>query len=149
MAVSSQAASSGPLLRWASTRAFSSASALLRFSALRIFAQLAADAFPNGRCRCVMAGVLRQVELATLPSGAAEHGFASGLQAGMIVGGDELHAAHAARDQVFQKGPPQDAVIGNFGLKERHRHAENTAAAIWPDPDCRQHGSVTHDPALP
>jgi len=52
----------------------------------------------------------------------------------MIVGGDQLHAAHAAPDQVFRKGPPQKPVMGNFGLGEGHRHAEYAAAAIWPDP---------------
>ena len=67
----------------------------------------------------------------------------------MIVGGDEPHAAHAARNQVFQKGAPQAAVIGNFSFGERHRHAETTAAAIWPDANGRQHGSVTHDATLP
>ena len=84
----------------------------------------------------MMDGVLRQVELAALPNGATQHGFASGLQASMIVGGDELDAAPAARDQVFQKGPPQAAVIGNFGLGEGHRHAENPATAIWSNPKC-------------
>jgi hypothetical protein len=89
-------------------------------------------------------GVLRQMELAALPDGAAQHGLAGALEAGMIIGGDELDATHAARDQVFKKGAPV-----NFGLGERYRHAENTAAAIWPDPNCRQHGSVTHDTTLP
>jgi hypothetical protein len=92
----------------------------------------------------MMDGVLRQVELAALPDGAAEHGFASGLEAGMIVGGDELDAAHAARDQVFQEGAPV-----NFSFGDGNRHAENTAAAIWTDPECRQNGSVTHDTTLP
>ena len=91
-------------------------------------AQLAADALADGDCRGMMDGVLRQVELAALPDGAAQHGLAGGLQAGMIVGSDESHAAHAASDQVFQEGPP----VG-FGLGESHRHAEHTAAAIRPD----------------
>ena len=91
-----------------------------------------------------MDGVLRQVELATLPCGTTQHGFAGRLEAGMIVGGDDLHAAHAARNQILQKGPPVD-----FGLGDGHRHAENTAAAIWPDTECRQHSSIAHDTALP
>jgi len=91
-----------------------------------------------------MYGVLRQVELAALPDGATQHGLAGGLEAGMIVGGDELDAAPAARNQILQKGPP---VTFSFG--DGNRHAENTAAAIWPDPNCRQYGSVTHDTTLP
>ncbi len=67
----------------------------------------------------------------------------------MIVGGDEPGAAYAARDQVLEKGARPDAVIGNFGLGAGNRYTENTAAAIWPDPNGRQHGSVTHDTVLP
>ena len=91
-----------------------------------------------------MDGVLRQVELAALPDGAAQHGLAGGLEAGMIVGGDEPHATHAARNQILQKSPPVD-----FGLGECHRHAEDTATAICPDTECRQHSSIAHDTALP
>jgi hypothetical protein len=40
------------------------------------------------------------------------------------------------------------AVAGDFGLGECDRDANNAATAVWPNPKCRQHGSVTNDTAL-
>jgi hypothetical protein len=85
-----------------------------------------------------------QVELAALPDSATQHGLAGGLQASMIVGGDEPHAAHAASDQVFQEGPPMD-----FGLGKGDGDAEDRASAIGADTDCREHGSIAHHATLP
>ena len=88
-------------------------------------------------------GVLSQVELAALPAGAAEDGLARGPQAGMIVGDDVGHAAHATGNEALQEDTPMD-----LGLGDGARDAEHPAALIGADADRRKHGGVTHDPSL-
>ena len=94
--------------------------------------QLRADPFTGSRIGRVMDRVLRQVELASLPDGSAEHGAACSAQAGMIVRDDELDPAHAALDEAFEEGPPV-----HFGFGQGHRDAQHPAALVRPDPDRR------------
>ena len=90
-----------------------------------------------------MDGVLGEVELAALPSRAAEHGPAGGAQAGVVVGDDIVHPAHAARLQALQKSPPMHLRLG-----EGDRDPEHPAALVRADADRREHGGVAHDAAV-
>ena len=90
-----------------------------------------------------MDGVLGQMELAALPCRAAEDGPAGGAQAGVVVGDDVFDAAHAARLQALQEGPPV-----NLGLGQGDGDAEHPAALVRADADRREHGGVTHDAAV-
>jgi hypothetical protein len=54
------------------------------------------------------AGILLQMELATLPGHGGEHGPAGGLEPGMIVGDDALDALESPGKQALQEAAPMD-----------------------------------------
>ena len=105
-------------------------------------AQLGADAFADGGIRRVMDGVLRQVELAALPFGAAQHGPARGAQTGVVIGYDIFHPTQTARLQALQKGSPVD-----LSLRQGHRDAQHPAPGVRADTDGRKHGGITNHAA--
>ena len=90
-----------------------------------------------------MDGVPGEVELAALPFRAAQDGPARGAQTCVIVGDHILDAAHAARLQAFQKGPPMDLRLG-----EGDRDAQHPATLVGADADRREHGGVADDPTV-
>ena len=83
------------------------------------------------------------MELAALPAGAAEDGLARGPQAGMIVGDDVGHAAHATGNEALQEDTPMDRRPRRWRKRRRA-----PGGAIGADADRRKHGGVTHDPSL-
>ena len=103
-------------------------------------AQFLADGLADGLIGGVVDGVLGEVELAALPAGAGQHGFAGGLEARMIVRGEELHALQAARHQAFQEGAPV-----HLGLGEGDRDAQHAAPARGVDADGGEHGAIVRD----
>ena len=64
-------------------------------------------------------------------------------QSGMIVRYNVLDAAQAASLEALEEGAPM-----HLGFRQGHRDAEQPATLIWADPDCREHRSVAHDPAM-
>ena len=56
--------------------------------------------------------VVLQVKLAALPRHASEHGFACGLETGVIVAGNELDPTQTALDQAVQQRSPVDLGFG-------------------------------------
>ena len=76
-----------------------------------------------------MDGVAGQVELAALPSGAAQHGAPGSAQAAVVVGDDEVDPAQPAGDEAFEECPPVD-----LGLRQGHRHAQNPRRSSGPMP---------------
>ncbi|OGO75954.1 MAG: hypothetical protein A3K41_10285 [Chloroflexi bacterium RIFOXYD12_FULL_57_15] len=59
----------------------------------------------------MLAGILLQVELATLPGNATKNSDPSSFQTGMIVTHDELYTLQTAFDQALQEGAPMDFVL--------------------------------------
>ena len=55
----------------------------------------------------------------------------------MIVGDDELDAAHAARDQSVEEGAPVD-----LGFRQGDADAEHAAPLVGADADSREDGHV-------
>ena len=106
-------------------------------------AQLGADALADRKARRVMNGVPGEVELAALPFRAAQDGPARGAQTCVIVGDHIVDAAHAARLQAFQKGPPM-----NLRLGEGDRDAQHPATLVGADAHGREHGGVPYDAAV-
>ena len=90
-----------------------------------------------------MDGVAGQMELAALPSGAAQHGAPGSAQAAVVVGDDEVDPAQPAGDEAFEECPPV-----HLGLRQGHRHAQNPPALIRADADGREHGDIAYDPAM-
>ena len=113
--------------------------------------QLSADAPGGLGTGGVMDGVAGQVELAALPSGAAEDGAPGGAQAAVVVGDDEVDPAQPARDEALESEEdrktvrwtvfPTNAPV-DLGLRQGHRHAQHTAALDRADADGREHGDV-------
>jgi hypothetical protein len=58
--------------------------------------------------------VLLQMKLAALPRHAGQHRPTRRFQSDVIVGDDQLHAAQAALDQIFQERAPM-----HFGFRQR------------------------------
>lgn len=106
-------------------------------------AQFDPDALAGPGIGGVMDGVLGEMELAALPSGAAEHGPPGGAQPGVVVGADELDAPQAAGDQAVQKAPPVD-----LGLRQGHGDAEHPPPLVRADADGREDGGVAHHAAM-
>ena len=82
-------------------------------------------------------GVLLEVKLAALPGNAGEDGGPGGLEAEVIVAGDELDAAETALNEALKEGPPVD-----LGLAERDADTEQAALAIGGDAHGHEHGAI-------
>ena len=82
-------------------------------------------------------GIQLQMELAALPGDAGKDGSAGRLQAGMVVGDDQLDSVQAAPNQAFHEGAPV-----NFGLRQGDRNAEHPALAVSGDANGNQHGTI-------
>ena len=93
-------------------------------------AQLGADALADREARCVMDGVLGEVELTALPFRTAQNGPARGPQPGMVVGDHVFDPAQTAGLEALQKGPPMDLCLG-----QGDRDPENPAALVGADAD--------------
>ena len=76
-------------------------------------ADVGGDLFSHADFGHVMDSILVQMELAALPGDAWEDSLTGGLQSGVIVAGNELHAVHAAFSEGSEEFPPMD-----FGLGE-------------------------------
>lgn len=61
----------------------------------------------------MMDGILRKMELAALPFGAAEYGPAGSAQARVIVRDDELDAAQTTGDEAVEEGAPVTSASDN------------------------------------
>ncbi len=100
-----------------------------------------ADAQRHGfaliKARHVGLRVLLQMELAALPGHAGQGGPSGGLEAGMIVGDDQLDPLQAAPDQAVEEGTPVHLRLG-----QGHRHAEDVTAAVRGHADGYQHGAI-------
>src|ERR1019366_7998402 len=71
-------------------------------------AQFYPDDAADGMRRSVVDGVLREMELASLPDHASKDGPSGGPEPGMVIGGDEADATQAAPEQAVEKGAPMD-----------------------------------------
>jgi hypothetical protein len=78
---------------------------------------------------------------AALPGGTDEHRGDGGLEAEMVIGDDELHAAQPAGAQASEEGGPEGAV-----LRVADVDAEHLAVAGGGDTGGDHHGAG-HDPA--
>src|SRR5512144_1681114 len=64
-------------------------------------------------------------------------------QPGMVVADEEADAAHAAVDQVVEKGSPM-----NFGFRRIARDAEHAPSPVRSDADGREQGGIADHAAV-
>jgi hypothetical protein len=77
------------------------------------------------------------MELAALPRDARQHGTAGRLEAGIIVGDDQLHFLEAAPNKTIEEGAPM-----HLGFEQAHRHIEHATLAIQGHTDSDQNGAI-------
>ena len=90
----------------------------------------------------MMDGVLGEMELAALPCCPRQHGAPGGLEAGVIVGGDEADAMEAALGEILQEAAPM-----HLRFRERAGDAKDVAALVEADADRRQDRAIPDDAA--
>jgi hypothetical protein len=83
------------------------------------------------------------MELAALPGHAGQGGAARRLEAGMIVGDDQLDAFQAPPDQAVEEGAPMHLRLG-----QGDRHAQHPAMTALGDADRHQHRAIDQASAL-
>ena len=89
-------------------------------------------------------GVLLEMKLAALPRHGGKDGGAGGLEADVVVAGDELDPAEAALDEALHKAAPV-----NFRLAQGDAHAQDSPFAIGVDAEGEEHGAVAQLAVLP
>ena len=89
--------------------------------------------------RCVLHGVLCEVELTSLPWDGRQDGFASCLESGVIVADDKLDSLHSSLAKRLQEVTPVD-----FGFGQRDADAEHRSMSAGEDSDGDQDGTVSN-----
>lgn len=100
-------------------------------------ADVGGDFFTHVEARDVGLCVLLKVELAALPGDGGKDGAASGGEASVVVGDEELEALQAACLQALEERAPVD-----FGLAECDAEAEDLAFSIGTDTEGDEDGAV-------